>query len=270
MNAQDALAALGQTNPNHSGQSPNMNFQLPYGYGMGGYFSSFPSGVPIETQEQYQQFLLQQQHHLRMMEQYSRENRDEDITSPKRSRSKTTPMSIPTYNPNYTGRFILVEQPNIRQRKSYKNENRYILPNPLTICAKDDTNEKLPRILDGDVTVSLVNAEGHELPLGKQNLLEAPEGGLRQQLDTNFSAHFSLKVNEIERGLTKRCWTLLKDRCSDCSFTCCLLWKVLDIVKKEFSRDPFKSIPIARRMQKVFHLLSNQSNRVRPRTSRCL
>ena len=25
------------------------------------------------------------------------------------------------------GRFFLVEQPNVRQRKSYKNENRYIL-----------------------------------------------------------------------------------------------------------------------------------------------
>lgn len=84
--------------------------------------------------------------------------------------------------------------------------HRYVLPNPLTICAREDTQgEKLPRILDGECTVSLgtfslcrslqtVNADGQELPNTKLTLLESPEGGLMQQLDSNLSAHFSLKV----------------------------------------------------------------------------
>jgi len=89
----------------------------------------------------------------------------------------------------------------VRQRKSYKNENRYVLPNPLTICARDEAiGEKLPRIIDGQVMCVLVNSEGGELPNNKANILEAPEGGLTQHLDSNMSAHFSLKILDTSEG----------------------------------------------------------------------
>jgi len=187
-------------------------FPFPYGYNpLSGLTYAFPQGgVAMIEPEQYQQLLMQQQQ-MRYMEQGMREmvraQEEENITPVKKGRSKTG--SIPTASQTaaayasgqYTGRFVLLEQPNVRQRKSYKNENRYVLPNPLTICAREESpGEKLPRIIEGEVTVSLVNSEGQDLPNTKINLLESPEGGLTQQLDTNLSAHFSLKVLDTSEG----------------------------------------------------------------------
>jgi len=97
-------------------------------------------------------------------------------------------------------RFVLLEQPNVRQRKSYKNENRYLLPNPLVVALRDDLTEKNFRISDGIASVRLVNADGDDLPSGKTNLLETADGGLCQNLDSSAAAHFSLKILETSDG----------------------------------------------------------------------
>jgi len=101
------------------------------------------------------------------------------------------------------GFFQLLEQPNETQRKSYKNENRCILPNPLTICMKEflpeDKRSQLPPI-DGHCTVSLVDQEGDDLPSNKAAMLESIERSLSQPLDENHSAQFSLKVMETSEG----------------------------------------------------------------------
>jgi hypothetical protein len=49
-------------------------------------------------------------------------------------------------------RFVLLEQPNAKQRKSYRNENRCLLPNPLTV---GERNAGEPIILRGRVQVQL-------------------------------------------------------------------------------------------------------------------
>jgi len=99
------------------------------------------------------------------------------------------------------GLFTLLEQPNEVQRKSYKNENRCILPNPLNICLREGfSEERKAQILDGNVTVTLVDADGEELPNHKQNILESIERSLSQPLDENLSAQFSLKVMETSEG----------------------------------------------------------------------
>eukprot|EP01119_Soliformovum_irregulare_P012069 TRINITY_DN3109_c0_g1_i1.p1 TRINITY_DN3109_c0_g1~~TRINITY_DN3109_c0_g1_i1.p1 ORF type:complete len:438 (-),score=118.72 TRINITY_DN3109_c0_g1_i1:85-1398(-) len=99
------------------------------------------------------------------------------------------------------GLFTLLEQPNEVQRKSYKNENRCILPNPLNICLREGySEERKTQILEGTVTVTLVDADGEELPNHKQNILESIERSLSQQLDENLSAQFSLKVMETSEG----------------------------------------------------------------------
>ena len=72
---------------------------------------------------------------------------------------------------------------------------RYILPNPLTVCAREESpDEKLPKIIEGTVSVKLVNSDAAELPSTKQNVLVSPDGSLCLNLDRNNSAHFSLKV----------------------------------------------------------------------------
>jgi len=97
---------------------------------------------------------------------------------------------------------MILEQPNEIQRKSYKNENRCLLPNPITICQKefipDDKRGQLP--MDGTVTVSLVDQDGEDLPTTKANMLDSIERSTTQPLDENFTAQFSLKVLETSEG----------------------------------------------------------------------
>lgn len=98
-------------------------------------------------------------------------------------------------------RFVLLEQPNEIQRKSYKNESRYLLPNPLTVCLRAPlANDKdMPQIVDGTVSVRIINADGNELPSTMQNILESL-GGLSRPLDEERSASFSLKVSATSIG----------------------------------------------------------------------
>jgi len=108
-----------------------------------------------------------------------------------------------TDNAATTNRFILVEQPNDIQRKSYKKENRCLLPNPLIVCRKELSEEEKkdpPVILDGVITLKLVNNDGSELPPHKQNALESIEGGLTHPLGDDQTTCFSVKVLQTSEG----------------------------------------------------------------------
>lgn len=92
--------------------------------------------------------------------------------------------------------FHLLEEPGARQRKSYKNENRYIVPNPLTVCLKPESMKKIPLILAANITAMLVDNNGNPI-VGSPHILESADGNLTHPLVApNFSTDFSLKVLE--------------------------------------------------------------------------
>eukprot|EP01119_Soliformovum_irregulare_P024057 TRINITY_DN8546_c0_g1_i1.p1 TRINITY_DN8546_c0_g1~~TRINITY_DN8546_c0_g1_i1.p1 ORF type:complete len:469 (-),score=61.97 TRINITY_DN8546_c0_g1_i1:94-1404(-) len=100
---------------------------------------------------------------------------------------------------NHSARFVLLEQPNEIQRKSYKNESRYLLPNPLAICLRSPNDKDTPfPIVGGTVTVKIVNRDGGEIP-GQEGILESL-GGLSHPLDDEKAASFSLKVLTTSNG----------------------------------------------------------------------
>jgi len=101
-------------------------------------------------------------------------------------------------------RFALVEQPSTRQRKSYKNENRYIVPNPLSVAAKSVPFD-YPNILRGMVTAKLVDEDGNLISSDKGNILESVDGSLSQLFCApSLSADFSLKVLQTSQGTMYR------------------------------------------------------------------
>lgn len=89
--------------------------------------------------------------------------------------------------------FELLYQPNEKQRKSYKNENRYILPNPLTIVLSKLMKEKKVKIDKGTVNVSLLYDTGEELEENREHILD---GVKTRSLDKEKKAQFHLKVVE--------------------------------------------------------------------------
>lgn len=94
-------------------------------------------------------------------------------------------------NINY---FKLLQQPNEKQRKSYINENRYILPNPLTIVPEDpNDNSKV----EGVVSVCLLYENGEEFGEEKKHLLD---GQTLKHLDSEKKAQFALKILETSEG----------------------------------------------------------------------
>jgi len=93
----------------------------------------------------------------------------------------------PLKNQINTIEFELVSQPNRKQRKSYRNENRYILPNPIVVRPLAESSV-LSR-LQGTVKVGLVYENGIELP---QHSLE---GELVRPLEgRDKQARFQLKL----------------------------------------------------------------------------
>eukprot|EP01114_Cavostelium_apophysatum_P013639 TRINITY_DN3345_c0_g1_i4.p1 TRINITY_DN3345_c0_g1~~TRINITY_DN3345_c0_g1_i4.p1 ORF type:complete len:490 (-),score=94.42 TRINITY_DN3345_c0_g1_i4:44-1513(-) len=198
---------------NPSASSPAMMYNNAYNQLM--YRHNFLGGHDQDHYQLVQQQLANQEA-LRMMReaQMTRPLQQEEPHTPLNYSSASMQLPIsPTISmdlrpasstkSHYTGRFILQEQPNARQRKSYKNENRYLLPNPLTICARETApDERLPMISDGKVTVSLVDVHGSELP-NKHAVLECPEG-LVSSLDQSLKAKFSLKMTETSEGAMYR------------------------------------------------------------------
>eukprot|EP01114_Cavostelium_apophysatum_P010421 TRINITY_DN2409_c0_g1_i1.p1 TRINITY_DN2409_c0_g1~~TRINITY_DN2409_c0_g1_i1.p1 ORF type:complete len:401 (+),score=87.19 TRINITY_DN2409_c0_g1_i1:28-1203(+) len=114
-------------------------------------------------------------------------------------RAHTRAALLDNYNEN-DNRFMLLEQPNEIQRKSYGKENRCILPNPLVICQKKALSSEPERILDGTVSVKLVDEDGYELSAQRQKLLESVIGGMTHTLDDGNSSSFSIKILHTSEG----------------------------------------------------------------------
>eukprot|EP01116_Phalansterium_solitarium_P000115 TRINITY_DN10076_c0_g1_i2.p1 TRINITY_DN10076_c0_g1~~TRINITY_DN10076_c0_g1_i2.p1 ORF type:complete len:850 (-),score=146.21 TRINITY_DN10076_c0_g1_i2:149-2698(-) len=93
------------------------------------------------------------------------------------------------------GPFALLEQPQTSQRKSYSNENRYLLPNPLTICLRNSDPESCNRtVLGGTVSAKLVDIDGNDVTELKNCKLHCSDGLLTHALDSKLTANFALKV----------------------------------------------------------------------------
>jgi hypothetical protein len=109
--------------------------------------------------------------------------------------------AIDPVSPNFRF-FELVRQPKPKQRKSYRTENRYLAPNPLTIryCADGTPHGDLARPRAGGVSVSLVDVLGRPLDVAVQKELA---GGARKVFACGACTavtSFSLKMHVTSRG----------------------------------------------------------------------
>jgi len=90
-------------------------------------------------------------------------------------------------------RFTMRDQPKPKQRKSYKNENRYLLPNPTQVIM---TGERVD-IIAATCTVKLLDGGGNTLARQSSHYLENTEGTLSVGLEPNHNTFdFSLKVRQ--------------------------------------------------------------------------
>jgi hypothetical protein len=91
---------------------------------------------------------------------------------------------------------MLKAQPLVHQRKSYRSESRYLMPNPMMVELKDPNT--FADIQSGHVTISLVDGNAKELPPTKKDVMEtaSPEGPTQQLSTKYYSAGFSVKILE--------------------------------------------------------------------------
>jgi len=98
---------------------------------------------------------------------------------------------------NKSEHFTLLAQPKPLQRKSYRNERRYLLPNPLTVQYTGDPGA----VIVGTVEVFLVNEAGVLFPKEMQDMLE----GLKfKSFDDQNHAAFSLLMRTISGDMSLR------------------------------------------------------------------
>jgi len=64
----------------------------------------------------------------------------------------------------------------------------------------EEQKKESPVVLDGVVSLKLVNNDGTELPPHKSNALESIEGGLTHPLGDNHTTCFSVKVLQTSEG----------------------------------------------------------------------
>jgi len=64
----------------------------------------------------------------------------------------------------------------------------------------EEEKKEPPMVLDGLVTLKLVNNDGSELPPHKQHALESIEGGLSHPLGDDHTTCFSVKVLQTSEG----------------------------------------------------------------------
>jgi len=121
------------------------------------------------------------------------ENTSEGMTSYVQPSPSTQQQQQPTMKVDCTHFFQLMAQPNEKQRKSYRNENRYLLPNPMTVCLAKSQGKTLPDIKQGSVTVKLLYDTGEDLEDDKKEILS---GVKTRSLDVEKKAQFHLKVVE--------------------------------------------------------------------------
>ncbi|PRP73487.1 hypothetical protein PROFUN_02496 [Planoprotostelium fungivorum] len=103
-----------------------------------------------------------------------------------------------------TNRFFhLHQQPLPTQRKSYKSENRCLLPNPLVLYPSEP---KEGVISDAVVSVRLVSDAGLDLPEVAQQCLVSTDGTELQDRPIREKTKFRLKITETSEG---EAWRLL-------------------------------------------------------------
>jgi len=93
--------------------------------------------------------------------------------------------------------FSLESEPNPLQRKSYRNERRYLLPNPLTVRYNGDPDA----VIVGTVEVFLVNDAG---ALFAQDMQDMLEGQKLKSFDEHNHATFSLLMRTISGDMNLR------------------------------------------------------------------
>lgn len=92
--------------------------------------------------------------------------------------------------------FKLLEEPEDVQRKAYKNENRYVLPNPLVVVQEGEPHKP---IKDSVVSVKLVQSNGEAIEEPKQSVLLdgiKKKAMTTQGNEANKRAEFALKILE--------------------------------------------------------------------------
>mmetsp|Transcript_3022 Transcript_3022/g.4095 ORF Transcript_3022/g.4095 Transcript_3022/m.4095 type:complete len:296 (-) Transcript_3022:91-978(-) len=126
------------------------------------------------------------------------------VDSPAPTRQMIQKMSQSSYSTHgmdaiqsQTVNFKLFEHPEEHQRKAYKNENRYILPNPLVIMQVKPEGvdmDCMPVLKDCEVSVRLVYLNGEELESDKQTILEGTKHRPMVGSENEKKAEFSLKL----------------------------------------------------------------------------
>jgi len=95
-------------------------------------------------------------------------------------------------------RFMLREQPKPKQRKSYRNENRYLLPNPTSVILTEEAKDRMgPSIAASSCTVTLLDGNGNRLPRQVSHYIENTDGNLKIHMEppaTSFE--YTLKVRQ--------------------------------------------------------------------------
>eukprot|EP01114_Cavostelium_apophysatum_P003206 TRINITY_DN1298_c0_g1_i1.p1 TRINITY_DN1298_c0_g1~~TRINITY_DN1298_c0_g1_i1.p1 ORF type:complete len:525 (-),score=108.87 TRINITY_DN1298_c0_g1_i1:318-1892(-) len=141
-----------------------------------------------QMQHQQQQMLHQQQQNMYEMQTKQQMSAEEHIERPGGQRIKSF------------GVFVLHEQASTRQRKAVKSEVRYLIPNPLIVRPREPhPGQRLPNILRGAVTAKLLTKTGVELP---DSVFETSDGLKTQELDSDLSAKFSIRIVDSSEGNT--------------------------------------------------------------------
>jgi len=97
----------------------------------------------------------------------------------------------------HEARFAMREQPKPKQRKSYKNENRYLLPNPTQVVLTEAAKGQGTWVTKAMCTVKLLDGLGNRLARQTGYYLEDVEGSLTKEMDLAHGAFdFSLKVRQ--------------------------------------------------------------------------
>jgi hypothetical protein len=88
--------------------------------------------------------------------------------------------------------FVVQKQPKEKQRKSYRNENRYLAPNPLTV-------QFVGEGVVPSAVVEVMLADGDGRPLEYERQMELI-GERTRPLMADGTAGFSLKMHDTSRG----------------------------------------------------------------------
>eukprot|EP01117_Protostelium_nocturnum_P020523 TRINITY_DN9274_c0_g1_i1.p1 TRINITY_DN9274_c0_g1~~TRINITY_DN9274_c0_g1_i1.p1 ORF type:complete len:538 (+),score=133.69 TRINITY_DN9274_c0_g1_i1:568-2181(+) len=102
-------------------------------------------------------------------------------------------IDIANADPDNSNRFYLATQPNPIQRKCYKSEKRYLLPNPMIVKAKENFKNVIEK---GVVQVSVVDEKGDDIGKRQEDLLSCNVGLSRNFSKGNTEIKYAIKLLE--------------------------------------------------------------------------